>query len=158
MKELNELNAKWLAGITDCEVGIFIQKHKRKADYGRRQNEGITFELYWAINQTRKELMLEIKNVLELKNKLSTHKKKDELYQNQFISYKTQFGLRISKQKDLEYLLIKILPFVTIKKEQVKLGLEFLNYKQALKKGHQPTDKEKLKLEIFYNEMKKLNS
>ena len=115
MKELDKCEKMWFAAITDCDGAIWILRHRRKSKY----KTWYSYEGVWSFCNTDKRILKAIKQKLGLKQKIGLHKKTDEKYRDQYISFKPQYGISIVGIKDLDSFIRQIKDYLIIKKNKL---------------------------------------
>ncbi|MGH7744866.1 MAG: hypothetical protein ACREQ5_08665 [Candidatus Dormibacteria bacterium] len=136
----NLINA-YLAGLMDGDGCITIQKNPI-----RNGNGYFVYAGQLSIVNTFASVVLEIENVLGGRSSLRT-----EETENRMASYQWQQR----KKPSIESTLLKVMPYLVIKKEQAKLLLEFVRRPRIEKKDINP-DRHDFR-EDFYQKMQSLN-
>ena len=112
MRKLDKCERMWFAAITDCDGAIWILRHKRKS----KHKVWYSYEGIWSFCNTNREIVEEVKRKLGLKQKIRVHKKADERYRGQHISFKPQYQITIESIKDLDSFIRQIKDYLIVKK------------------------------------------
>jgi len=139
------ISLEYLAGFFDGEGSIFITKINNK------RSGNIWYRMCASCGNSNKEI------IEELHNRFSP-KRKNFLYRpSRKSSYKPCYQWLATGNVALNFLKI-IEPEIIVKRNQVRLGIEFQNWRNSLPNtGKRRTDKIMKKCEEFYLKMRKLN-
>jgi len=139
----------YLAGLFDGEGCITIGKHQLRGY--RKKPE---FSLTLSISNTHKEVLEWVKENFkgQVYKKSLTLSKKEKLRRKQVYWWR-------ASNPDIREILMKIVPYVKIKKEQVKVALEFIKTKKPFPYGikYKLSDNERKKREKLWKIMRQLN-
>ena len=134
----------YFAGLFDGEGSIFINKSSGK----HVAKNGFNYNLRISLRMTDKEAVQDFATYFKLHEPKIISNSKEE-WKN---IWRTESSANLAKE-----ILMKLLPYLRVKKNQAKLAIEFQENRPKLNRFFGRPDQEESRLEKCYQEMSNLN-
>jgi len=126
MRDMSEIEKAWLAGLIDADGSVGINKHKLKW----KDNPWTHFHPIIQICNTNKTLLEYAKLIMDHKNRIYKKTVASSTDKHNIQHKKPVYSLKVLSISDCEHVLLQILPYLIVKKQQAKLLLDFLSFKK----------------------------